>query len=446
MTSIPSRISAWIRQNYPKPAVNPAWLDACLIWLGEELNLTDIQTQGDEIIKNVEIQLLNSDLHDSMIEGTGFPRDINTAENTRLYGKLLVQITSITEIGHSAFNLQNIHQTRIDRVDLTGLVGDDNTEDDDEGPIPKFPRSMLKFEISDGTHSIRAIEFRRLPALELGVTPLGYKAQSQTKESWQIPESDSFMIIKDVPIRRGIAFLEPSNVELKGYMTEELEVHRDAQFKRHLAQRLGRPEVENDGLVGNPSTLSNTGQGGSSTLVNTSREPLRDLDLHDVQSHSVLSTHLTEQEHEPPTRRRVPASGQRNNLPSHQFPFTNSSTLSILPSPPPTTTTTNAPLRQPSGQGGDKITVEEDVSEFGGDDTSLDGEFLQELDRVEQAAMAHGQPHPEETLETSLQSNTTSEIIFIDSDSDDKENVAPITSRRVRRRIFPPDDDVIVID
>ena len=47
------------------------------------------------------------------------------------------------------------------------------------------------------------------------------------------------MILKDVPIRNGIAFLEPSNVILKGYMTEELDEYRDVDFARGLRVRLG---------------------------------------------------------------------------------------------------------------------------------------------------------------------------------------------------------------
>lgn len=47
------------------------------------------------------------------------------------------------------------------------------------------------------------------------------------------------MILKEAPVRHGIVFLEPSNVELKGYMTEELEVNRDADFARGLRIRLG---------------------------------------------------------------------------------------------------------------------------------------------------------------------------------------------------------------
>jgi hypothetical protein len=47
------------------------------------------------------------------------------------------------------------------------------------------------------------------------------------------------MVLKDVPIRRGIAFLEPSNVVMKGYLTEELDANREAGFARGLRMRLG---------------------------------------------------------------------------------------------------------------------------------------------------------------------------------------------------------------
>jgi RecQ-mediated genome instability protein 1 len=168
------RITDWIRQAYPKPTVDPDWLDACLAWIAEELHLNDLDSQGDEIISNIDTQLLNSDLHDSMLTGTGFPPDIGNAENTRLRGHILVQIQGITEVGHSAFSLQNVRQTRIDRADLAGLTADD---EEDEGPIPTYPRSMLRFDLSDGSQAVRAIEYRRLPELVLGVTPLGYKVR-----------------------------------------------------------------------------------------------------------------------------------------------------------------------------------------------------------------------------------------------------------------------------
>lgn len=443
MASIPPRISGWICQNYPKPTVDPAWLEACLSWIAEESKFTDVHSQGDEIIKNVETQLLNSDLRDSMLEGTGFPQDITSTGNTRLYGRILVQITSMTEIGHSAFTLQNVQQTRIDRADLTGLTPDG--EDDDEGPIPKFPRSMLKFEISDGTHSLRAIEFRRLPELELGTTPLGYKVRHRQRNP---AHSHSFvlqMIIKDVPIRRGVAFLEPSNVELKGYMTEELEVYRDAQFARDLRQRLGlvfciheicaltdhfsRPEPRDEPVAS--ATINGTISQGT-TLVGSTREPLRDLDLEDVQSHPTTSTHFQGPEYEAPTRRRVP--GQRTSSTTSI-----SHTVTINPVSRPSA----ASVRQPSGLS-QEGNLEGNHSEFS-DDTPLDDAFLHELDRAEQEALAGGEIHPGST-DLSHQFNNNTEVIVIDSDSDDKENIAPVMARRVRRRILPPENDVIVID
>jgi RecQ-mediated genome instability protein 1 len=97
---------------------------------------------------------------------------------------LLVEVRSITDIAQSAFSLLNTHQTRLDRADLGLAQGDANhggeqqqQVEEDEGPVPRFPRGMLRFELSDGCTTFRAIEFRSLAELELGVTPLGYKVR-----------------------------------------------------------------------------------------------------------------------------------------------------------------------------------------------------------------------------------------------------------------------------
>lgn len=47
------------------------------------------------------------------------------------------------------------------------------------------------------------------------------------------------LLLKNVFIRRGIAWLEPANIELKGYQTEERQVLQDADFIRGLHLRLG---------------------------------------------------------------------------------------------------------------------------------------------------------------------------------------------------------------
>ncbi len=47
------------------------------------------------------------------------------------------------------------------------------------------------------------------------------------------------MLLKDVRIQNGIAFLEPAKVVMKGWKTEELEEVQDADFVRSLRLRLG---------------------------------------------------------------------------------------------------------------------------------------------------------------------------------------------------------------
>jgi RecQ-mediated genome instability protein 1 len=135
-------------------------------------------TDMDTIKENVESQLLMSDLTDSMVHGTGLPHDIASFRKSTLSGPpVLVQILALMEIGHSAFNLMNVNQTRKDKADLSGLVQGDNEDEADEGPIPNYPRSMLQFELSDGAITLKAIEYRKIPQLDLEKTPLGFKVR-----------------------------------------------------------------------------------------------------------------------------------------------------------------------------------------------------------------------------------------------------------------------------
>ncbi|EPQ54219.1 hypothetical protein GLOTRDRAFT_11659, partial [Gloeophyllum trabeum ATCC 11539] len=169
--SVPYQLVQWVQRSYPRPQVHPGWLEQCYEYILENLKL-DPSTDLQNIIHNVEAQFLQSDLQDSTVPGTGLPPDIFTYDGMRLQGPILVQISAITDIGQSAFSLQNVRQTRLDRADLAGL-GQEG--DEDEGPIPRYPRSMLRFQLSDGNLSIKAVEYRKLPQLELGETPLGYK-------------------------------------------------------------------------------------------------------------------------------------------------------------------------------------------------------------------------------------------------------------------------------
>lgn len=143
----------------------------------EEHNLNPA-TDMARIKEQVESQLLMSDLTDSMVHRTGLPQNLASLQKGSLSGPpILVQVMALTEIGHSAFSLMNVRQTKIDRADLSGLAERDNEDATDEGPVPNYPRSMLQFELSDGTITLNAIEYRKIPQLDLENTPLGFKVR-----------------------------------------------------------------------------------------------------------------------------------------------------------------------------------------------------------------------------------------------------------------------------
>lgn len=174
----PLQLSTWLNENYPSPRVDAEWLDACYAWVTAEHHL-DPTMHMPAIIEHVEAQLLQSDLCDSMSHGTGIPLHLLTAVSGTLHGPVLVEITAITEVGSSALALDQVRVARAERLAAGADAGDEENEADlevdGEGPVPNYPRSMLRFELSDGASTLAAFEYRPLPGLTLGVTPLGYK-------------------------------------------------------------------------------------------------------------------------------------------------------------------------------------------------------------------------------------------------------------------------------
>ena len=150
------------------------WLEACYTWILSELHL-DPARDMPAILSNVDAQLLGSDFADSMVAGTGFPPDVLGAEHAVLAGPLLVEVTEIMEIGHSAYSLLQVHESRAEhrkQAALRDAGGDDGQE---RKPMPKYPRAMLQLMLSDGASVLPGIEVERLPQFELGETPLGCK-------------------------------------------------------------------------------------------------------------------------------------------------------------------------------------------------------------------------------------------------------------------------------
>lgn len=133
------------------------------------------------------LKYFGSDLADSTLEGSGFPANVDNMQKGRIAtnatgGSILCQITDLTEIGHSAFSLRNVRQTRIDKADMAGLAAEEEGDENGQPPqngedysIPPYPRATLRLTLSDGFRTIRAMEYRPLPTLKLGETSLGSK-------------------------------------------------------------------------------------------------------------------------------------------------------------------------------------------------------------------------------------------------------------------------------
>ncbi|KAI0331920.1 DUF1767-domain-containing protein [Cubamyces sp. BRFM 1775] len=171
----PAQIVQRLKRKYPRPSIDPDWLEGCYTWIREELHLTP-ENDMEEIMKHVEEQLLQSDFTDSMLAGTGFPPGITNADETILEGPILVEVTGIMEIGHSAYSLMQIYESRIEyRRQAQLRIANGDEDPGEQKPIPKYPRSMLQLELSDGASVLTAVEVKKLPELELGETPLGYK-------------------------------------------------------------------------------------------------------------------------------------------------------------------------------------------------------------------------------------------------------------------------------
>lgn len=200
---------------------------------------------------------------------------------------ILVQIVGLTEIGSSAYQLLQVKKER-EEFETGGIVGLDGEEDEVDGArgMPKYPRGMLRFRLSDGRNEAEAIEYRSLPALELGETPLGYK-----------------MLLKNPIIRQGVLWLEPETVSLLGGLDEDRVVNQDRMFSAGLRERLGWVKI---------STLDFT----TNTCSNSIAEP----------------------EPEPEPQQAPPPLAPQANLPPPQAPAHRERTPFAEISPPPSPT------------------------------------------------------------------------------------------------------------
>jgi RecQ-mediated genome instability protein 1 len=137
-----------------------------------------------QLIKRTEEQLLFSDLSVSLSKG-GLPTGLYTEPETRIAGRVLVQVLSITDISHPALVLKDVHEQRKEHAAtcLSGLASlkrpSSGANEATETPSkpPSFPRGMLSMELSDGFTTVSAIEYKTVPELSADSTELGAKVR-----------------------------------------------------------------------------------------------------------------------------------------------------------------------------------------------------------------------------------------------------------------------------
>lgn len=225
--SVPRAVRNWFKAAYPTLVFEETWLAQCCQYLQTHFELTVPQ-----LIKKVENQLLLSDLSDStIVADCSVLKDVRVGDGgveaqpkeVELGSRgILVQIQSMTEVGHSALSLQTVHQKLQDDAQGRDRVVEleDPESQDRHAPI-SYPRAMLKFQLSDGHHSVPAIEYHRIDGLSLAHTPLGSK-----------------LLLKCTTARRGLLLLTPENTTIKGFQVDELDTNRDQVFREGLQARL----------------------------------------------------------------------------------------------------------------------------------------------------------------------------------------------------------------
>ncbi|KAJ7158640.1 hypothetical protein C8R46DRAFT_1290409 [Mycena filopes] len=376
----PPELIAWLDEHYPSPRVDPEWLDACYAWVTAEHT---VQPRRDTCPPSSSTSSPSSSIGNPAVALS------------------LSSLPPVTEVGSSALVLDQVRVTRAERLAAGAGMGDDENEADlevdGEGPVPNYPRGMLRFELSDGVSTLSAIEYRPLPELTLGVTPLGYK-----------------MILKDLFIRHG----------------SPLKRCRKSDFARGLRQRLGRPEPPEAQL--HPRKAA---QGIAAQVAPPSppppppppqqvRSPLRDISPPPSPTLPVDSHHHSDDEDQPSSAPRPrPARLHRLFLfhPRHLR-------LLFLQRERSSSDEENGPSKR-------RMIEEPDSDDFG-DDMVVDDGFLEALAKLEAEAITPA-AEPGPSTSRRIKVDPDAEVITIDDDDEmeDKENV-PAPQRHVRRRVF----------
>lgn len=194
--------------------------NACRDWLTECINFFRSEHRQytlQQMEKFVFDQWILTDLRDT-VESASFPPNLAGHLKITLQGKMVCQIESVIDIGHSSYS--QIQKLR--HEDVGNLQIDDVGKEFQQAWEPKSNR-MLQLSLSDGKQTVKAIEYRPIPFLKAELYP-----------------GTKILIQGPVLCRRGIIMLEERHVTELGGEIDALIITN--AYENVLARRLNLPE------------------------------------------------------------------------------------------------------------------------------------------------------------------------------------------------------------
>lgn len=213
VTTIAQRVETWLLATW-HVKVPLMWLEACINWIQEENNDTDLSQA--QINKQVFEQWLLTDLRD--LEHPILPDRILEIPKGELNGFFALQINSLIDVSQPAYSqIQKLRgkNTANDLVTAETQVT--------QRPWEAKPSRMLMLQLTDGIVQIQGMEYQSIPALHNN-----------------LPPGTKILIYGNISFRLGVILLKPENVKVLGGEVDAL-LEEYAQEKV-LARLIGEPD------------------------------------------------------------------------------------------------------------------------------------------------------------------------------------------------------------
>ncbi|ORX80284.1 hypothetical protein K493DRAFT_412172 [Basidiobolus meristosporus CBS 931.73] len=213
-----NRVNARLESQHIR--VQPNWLkDKCLHIQNQHRHITEQQ-----LIDFLREEYLNADFRTGRIVPPAFPSNIEGVHQVTIFQQpAILQILDIIDVGVSAQHLLDA-TLRHNDPDRSRILAE---EEKNEG---KFPRSMLKFTLTDGIQETFAMEYRALNNVDIFL-PLGSK-----------------ILVNNVKVLRGVLLLESQRITVLGGQVDTL---NQKSLVQRLRNRLNLEEEE-EGKDGDP--------------------------------------------------------------------------------------------------------------------------------------------------------------------------------------------------